>query len=484
MFLDDPSSASSKAVMCQTGLEADASTNQSRVTDIVMIEDLESAFFRETEEDNELNSNLEANVILKQCEVLVLLDMAAWNPYHILNPHDTKLIYKTCEKQSANEKTGDDRANTDGSANINSVTHVNLQIGRIDVRMSLNDLLLIQNIMLQRTLVESNTLPPGSDEIDARKPNLSHFDVSIESQRISVILVQDFDPLNMRPLFRCQMFKFSLSASGFPYAASGKGFRGGIEVSVQVDSYNSDVVAWEPFIEPWNPVFTFVTLLNSFDCVISTEHTFQLTLTSRLLEELSRTLAVLQDPTELSEESSLMNYVKSARDRNKSISEIRNSDSVFIQQSSALYLTVVNKLGVDVEICCQGRNECADSVWHLSTDSPTCCIYPKENDSVQNDNSDLTTGTECMSVFDCLNVKIISGVSCPKEPLCNLETSRSVCRVYRLWDAKGEICKSDELDNTVYLYKDNAEDRIVSYDEEVFEYQRYVIGFGRSWKGN
>jgi hypothetical protein len=551
VFLDDPSSLNSKAIVCRNSIKMNINSHQSNMFDVTLQDDPSSMTLRAIEEETESLSSTSAVFALTSTEVLMVPDMACWHPYQILHPTNINVIVSMNEKYAPLMDSADELGifhDADGDADddterAGSTTSISLEITDMLVRISLNDLLLIHNILLRRTLVESITTPgpaatpvPDDALIEDEPPleaavDLSHFYVASTLQHMSFILINDFDPSDIMPIARCKVSDFSLTAKGQPFNPEGEGLRGRTKMLMQLDSRNHQVAAWEPIIEPWEPTATFVKKMAAVDVNVVTRHTFQITLTSTFLETFSKTYAILHTymPEEDTEEENHEGREgeggggeagdhQSLKRKNAASEEWDGEDtpqSAASSSSSSLSLTVVNKLGVPIDIYTRssGSSDKSGNVWHLSPSAPSCRITPPLTGTTKA-SSDASTSprtsahAETLSAFDFLDLCVLmdqeeEGVdsSLPaaavqKEPLRGLPTFRSTSKVYRLWNEK-KTTRRESADTWRVAEGGSGQgqgqgqseegggggSRVVTVDEELFEYQRYVIGFGRKWKG-
>jgi hypothetical protein len=485
VFLDDPSSLNSKAMVCRNDIALNLQTRDFSVVEVRFVDEPSTS---ETtalvEEKIESESSTAVTLAMTDLEALMVPDIARWNPYQILHPTDIRVFVNFRDKHSPSMDSADilgifhdcdGDAISDGDQDAEkagSTTSITLEMTDVKVRISLNDLILIQNILLRRTLVETPPSPDYSAIVDKKIPDendsiqildLSHYRVSAKLQIVTFDLINDFDIKNKLPIVQCKISDFLLQASGQPFNPSGDGLRGHTTMILQLDAYNAMVAAWEPVVEPWNPEVDFAKLLKAVEIKVETRETCQLTLTSTFLDTFLKTTATLftqlpddsYDENEQFEKDTLMSGKETSSSRN---------------ETNAPTLTVINNLGITVEIATVGDK--TGKVRRLTPSSTSCQLLSEENPR------SIGVPKELLSEFDFLNVRLVSDNSKPHfprmEPLCNLPTMRSSKKFYRLWDVKSTGVVSD---------KECSSNREVTFDEEVFEYQRYVVGFGRNWKG-
>ena len=446
---------------------------ESNVIDVTLKEDSMSPSLITCEDVVELHSMSNLNVTLTNCEILMVPEISHWRPYTLLMHSNINSFARIDEKRNPSMDSVDDLGifrDVDGDAagdseRAGSTTSVSLEITDLTFRISLNDFLIMQNILLRRTLVESNssnTVGASSSELNIdtvkeAEANLSHYEISITSQNTCFILMNDFDPVNVVPLVKLEMNSLSMSAKGRPFISNGKGLQGHVLGLIKIDYHNQDVAAWEPIVEEWSPSISFSKNLNTLEVCITTEHNFQITLTSKFLECFFHTYATL------------LSFMPE-EERVKVIDETEEKESAPTSSS----LTIVNKLGVDVLISTDKTWSSSDDAesWNLAASSPSyqrVILNRKEE-------------------YDHLNIHLhVRNHDSIRqmEPLCGMQTCRSSTKVCRLWpvEKSNNNLKTTETGDRNSSSDDTTQTRVLSLDEELFEYQRYVIGFGRSWKG-
>lgn len=503
MFLDDPSSLSSKAIVCQSDIKLNMQVNDSKMIDVKYQDEADSMAPSElVEEAAESYASLSLSVSMSDMEVLMIPDIGHWSPYHILYPTNLNLAASILESHTPAMDSADELGifhDCDGAADdelekAGSKTNVELEMTDLVVRISLNDLILIQNILLRRTLVEEASVAKhegkrvehdmdGEGEFQAI--DLSHYVVSTVLHQMSFVLINDVDPMKIVPIVKCKVNDFSLTANGQPFSPTGDGLRGRIKLILQLDSYNQQVTTWEPIIEPWQPGVSFVKTLSALDVNVVTSNTLQITLTSTFLETFSKTFAILLHASLPEDED--FDVEKSDKDVDRllstkqfqafSVEEESSRNSRTPAAPTSTSFTLINKLGVSIDI--SSSNGKSGEVWHLTPAAPSCHFAIPE---VSSNNTAVSQAEN----LDFLTMRLLSDKAefRQKEPLYNLPTSRSIVKVCRLWDAKSDEDVSDSVNSVMSSTSaESSSSRVVTFEEEVFEYQRYVIGFGRKWKG-
>lgn len=501
IFLDDPSSLNSKAIVCRTSVELQIESNESNVIVAGLQSTDDSHSLQEAEEELEAVSTSSVNLELTSTEILMVPNMAHWEPYHLLHPTCITLAVTTKEGRAPVMDSQDVLGifhdaggnGADATEKAGASTSISLAITEMRVRVSLSDLLLVQNILLRRTLieypdteVESAAYYQDFDSGDrvatvpAQAVDLSHYRITSSLQQMSFVLTNDFDRDDILPLVRCTVDKFSLGASGEPYNPTGTGLIGRTKMLLQLESHNYRVSTWEPVIEPWEPCVQFMKKAASLEMNLVTRHTVQLTLTSDFLETFSKTYA------------SLITNINTSAEEELGPMGITTPAAA----ASALSLTLINKLGVPVDIYTSGsESEDGGKLWCLTDSYPTCCILPSESKERSNyGSSSGSMHSKVLSFFDRVNVRVhfdqekndAPPSNQPrKAPLLDLPTFRTMSKVYRLWDDQSSSLPAKQAQGGKEDQGEmqSAVSREVAVDDELFEYQRYVIGFGRSWKG-
>lgn len=303
IFLEDPATEHSKAIVFRSNIDSAITKNSTN-------------FNHEGDVGEIINSSEDVvqsvSVSVYDMELFMLHDMALWSPHQILSPVRIEIGLTqtfTCGKLMT------------ASACVN--------MDDIKMKLSLNDIVLIQSILMRRSL----SAPPSST-LEVSHERVSEAEVQRKAEeatslvlvkavfnlRVTVLtLVNDFHGYNT-PILRCHLNESAFKLDGFVQDLAGSGF-----FTAAVDYYNPCIVEWEPLVEAWQPEVELSCNSQEVNVTGVAHQTLQLNITSTLLETLSSTYAELVT-------------------RNLSLSPVITS-----RQTPAT-ITFINQLGVSVSL--------------------------------------------------------------------------------------------------------------------------------------
>lgn len=283
IFLEDPTTEHSKAIVFRSNFDctvtkcSDYSNNSGQ--------DLENGGIYEDKDEGAMSLGSEdvtqaISVSVYDMEVFMLGDMALWQPHQILTP--------------VRIETGISQTFTRGTLTTVSCC---VNVDAIKLILSLNDIVLIQSILMRRSLSAppSTTLErtpnnsSSNDDICKRKEATPLFLVKavFNMRTTTFTLVNDFHGYNT-PILQVQLDETAFKLDGFIQDMIGSGF-----VTIKVDYYNPLIVEWEPLLETWQPEIEIKSNSQEINVSAVTHQTLQLNVTSTFLETLSSTYAML-----------------------------------------------------------------------------------------------------------------------------------------------------------------------------------------------
>ena len=257
-----------------------------------------------TESHRAMETTLESAIT--DIEVYVILDMQRNRPHPIMDPLGVTLQYKTSSERD-----------------VALTTHVTVEVDSLFTRFSLADIMLVQTILLRRTVVDSPTAKyasasqatsrsDGTPEVE----HLTQYSVKVNVGAISATVVNDFEGKNM-PIVRLSLENTFFQAGGFL-----RDMQGGGNMVLAVDTYNAIVTEWEPLLETWHPTLTVSSDSTDIRVKITSAERLQVSLSSTFLSDLSRILSVFE----------LMNQPRSKG------------------RGAIPSLTITNRLGIPIEV--------------------------------------------------------------------------------------------------------------------------------------
>ena len=189
-------------------------------------------------------------------------------------------------------------------------TSISLDVDSIESRLSFCDLVLIQSILYQRTLIREKNARRFSklqkhrrveqggeslvEEVAANQSpseysssiQVTTYSVSLNLGLIRCIIINDFNRQNL-PVFQITVDGILVNADGVPQNMEGFG-----KVAVAIDFYNPRVCHWEPFLETWSPELSLLTDPEGFTIKIVSSQTLQFSVTGMMLDRLLQTYSV------------------------------------------------------------------------------------------------------------------------------------------------------------------------------------------------
>jgi hypothetical protein len=273
VLLDEPSLEASRAIVCRGFIEVILTRDNRLLTDDTI----------------ELQQSLHTTI--KELEVFVILSMQHWHPLPILEPFGMDFHMKTHQL----------------AGNMIS-SSISLDIDDIKARVSMNDVMLAQSILMRKSL--SNATVPtnnsdGTKKEDSAKQNTSNDEeqprpmtsMTICFGTLTFIAINDYGGKNV-PVVRLQIedAKYVTESQLESQHATGEASFG-----LSADFYNADLSVWEPIIELWRPTFNSLASGSSSHFEINSDGDLQFTVTSTFLETLLQSytqLLACEDVTE------------------------------------------------------------------------------------------------------------------------------------------------------------------------------------------
>lgn len=268
ILLEDPTSHATQAVVGRCSCEVSYSREVARGKTTV-----------------ELFESLHITVL--QFEVFVLRDLIQSIPIPVLDPMDVECHIK--------------KKNVNG---CDVSTSIQLEVERVNARISFNDLLLAQAILSRRNFVEEPTAPFPTAQIqeaaeeaaaswtESANPSPTKMEqmglsLHVGLHSLSMVVVNDFNNQNL-PVLRGLLRETLFDADSEGSQLSGDG-----SMRAQVDFYNPKQSVWEPVLEQWKPEFKVFSVNMSKIFELKSDHTLQLTVSGVMAETLLRNYSVL-----------------------------------------------------------------------------------------------------------------------------------------------------------------------------------------------
>lgn len=238
--------------------------------------------------DNEIGKNCnDARIVTDNSEIYVALDVTKDNPHHVVDPVAVTMSW-----------------NSESFENTLLTNAFAFSTSPLNVKTSLNDILLAQSIMMRQTLVEptytamqtttmrvsdDDCMNIGDDEGNLNDAGASNEEVNyqmiirIDISKMVVVIINDFD-IKSVPLFRFKVLDTTFESQGNIVDLSGEG-----GTTCQVDSYNAKIKSWEPLIEKWNAQVTMS--FNEDEAIFKVDgpSNLQVNLTTAVLETIMQT---------------------------------------------------------------------------------------------------------------------------------------------------------------------------------------------------
>lgn len=223
------------------------------------------------------------------------------------------------------------------SRNGNSLsTHMSIDVDDVNARISIKDIFLIQSILTRRLMTSSSNLsddspsqPSAAMTNSSQQPTKTqttaskeshNFSILLTSRPISLIAIDDSDGKSI-PLLHTHLENLSFFCEGnLPVKLIGEG-----TLICQTDYYNSNLDAWEPFLEKWKPILVASVDDGNTLVELKCSHTLQMTLSGYILQKLSQTFLLFTNS-----------------DKNKS--------SIAAVSDSASNVQIWNNLGDDIDL--------------------------------------------------------------------------------------------------------------------------------------
>lgn len=252
---------------------------------------------------------------ITEVETYVIIDMERNRPHQIMDPLSLLINYKKTTERD-----------------VPLTTHITVGIDGLHTRFSLADIMLVQSILLRRTVVDSSPAPVADTQTQeaisnsGAVPGVQHltlYQIKVNVGSMCAIVVNDFEGKNV-PIIRLAMEDTVFEADGFL-----KDMQGGGSMVLKADAYNNEVTEWEPLLDRWQPNLKISSDSTDLKLGVESQDPFQLSITSTFLQSVSRTLSLWE----------LMNQHGGE------------------ERSAIPSLTFSNKLGVPVEVVSTSTGE-------------------------------------------------------------------------------------------------------------------------------
>jgi hypothetical protein len=447
IFLEDPTTERSKAIVFRSNLDCFLVKNNGG---------------DESSIDNE-EVTQSVNVSLYDMELFMLSDMSTWQPHQILTP----VRIETGLTQTF-------------SRGVLMTTSACINVDEIKAAVSLNDIVLIQSIIMRRSLstpassIERNTTV--SSQVDGNvEQQVTHLVIVkavLNMRQTTLTLVNDFHGFNT-PIIRFNLEDTAFKVDGFMEDLVGTGF-----FTVKIDYFNSMIVEWEPVLEPWQPDIELKSNSQEVNMAVVTNQTLQLNVTSTLLEVLSSTYAMLvtHNPSSPVSSRRVPPTITFVNELGITVSLFNNSskDCIFV-------LKPRESLASDNDAidCSKGnlfvgkRHQKSSSRVQQSRDAMIAVVadYPEYID-VHIDESTFTTDQSVLKRL--CTTQINTSIACPVTEL-SLESLQASL----VSSADSEPDNIDHYDAGISEKEVAHKERVT---EEAYEYQRYnPMIFSKGW---
>jgi hypothetical protein len=177
---------------------------------------------------------------------------------------------------------------------------VMVNVQDIFLRMSLNDLVLVQNIATRageaakakeiattkEVNMESRQVCKSAEDVPEAE-NLTIYSFCVILEHLNVILINDYNGQNS-PLIRFDATDLEFDANGAMIGLVGKG-----SVGLISEYYNSRLCCWEPLMERWNPTINISKSSTGISVQISYNRLLQFNVTGELLKCIVGTAALV-----------------------------------------------------------------------------------------------------------------------------------------------------------------------------------------------
>ena len=257
ILLEDPTEQNSRAICLRLGLGLHYHT----ITNV-------------SEDHVTVDSAL--HCAITDVEVYVILDMQRNRPHQIMDPMTVLLNYKTSSERD-----------------IVLTTHLSVGVDGLHTRFSLADIMLVQTILLRRTMVDSSPTQDAStteavSTTDGKSAveHLTQYQVKLNVGSICAIVINDFEGKSV-PLVRLGIDDTIFEVDGFL-----RDMQGGGSMVLKMDAYNTIVTEWEPLLESWHPMMTVSSDSTDLNLKITSSESLQISITSSFLSCISQTLSI------------------------------------------------------------------------------------------------------------------------------------------------------------------------------------------------
>ena len=451
IFLEDPATEHSKAIVFRSNFSAlltKANNDVSRKEDVVQA----------------------LNLSLFDVELFMLGDMSMWQPHQILSPVRVEAGL----------------SQTFSFGKLMTITSC-VNIDEVNLNLSLNDILLIQSILLRRSLSV-----PASTTIESPDSSQSNIHRNGDNQKIQepqglvlvkvvfnmrttiVKLVNDFHGYN-NAILRLSMEETAFKVDGFVQDMTGSGF-----VTVKIDYFNPLIVEWEPLLETWQPELEVSSNTQEVKITSTTHQTLQLNITSTLLEMISSTYAMLVTynsmiPSTARKTPPTITFINQLG-ISVSLFDSETQDRLFILNPARFGTNIKDEAIDNLNAQCnenakgylfvgsKGKHSAVRMQRSSDAQWTSVANYPEKIDV----HIDESTFAAAQSMFPRLSTtQLNASITCPFEELS--------------LDCLQAALVNSAVDNSAV----GASKKVKKVDEESFEYQRYnPMIFSKGWYGN
>jgi hypothetical protein len=289
ILLEDPTTDESRAIVGSCDLEVHYSRENRLFAGVSSITKAQNRELRES-----------LHVSVHNHEVFVLRSMLLWHPQPIVEPMGLELHL---------------RRRTLNSVLVSSIMSVD--VDSVNARVSINDIVLAQNILTRRSLTEAPPAPipapvPASgsgsgansrmrkqstaSEIVPDNNNLSpmraqegpnpSYTISLNMGSLSLVGINDYNGQNV-PVIRALLDGTTFYAEGSQYKTQGEG-----SLIASTDFYNPRLSVWEPMMDRWHPSLSYTSWTVGSSIELRSDHTMQLTVSGTMLEVLLQTYSL------------------------------------------------------------------------------------------------------------------------------------------------------------------------------------------------
>jgi hypothetical protein len=289
ILLEDPTTDESRAIVGSCDLEVHYSRENRLFAGVSSITKAQNRELRES-----------LHVSVHNHEVFVLRSMLLWHPQPIVEPMGLELHL---------------RRRTLNSVLVSSIMSVD--VDSVNARVSINDVVLAQNILTRRSLTEAppapipapvpatgsgsgansrmrkqstaseilpdnNTLSPMREQ-EGPSPS---YTISLNMGSLSLVGINDYNGQNV-PVIRALLDGTTFYAEGSQYKTQGEG-----SLIASTDFYNPRLSVWEPIMDRWHPSLSYTSWTVGSSIELRSDHTMQLTVSGTMLEVLLQTYSL------------------------------------------------------------------------------------------------------------------------------------------------------------------------------------------------